>query len=233
MKKLVISLLAMLLIAAMLMGSAMAAAYVETTGNVYVRSGPGLGYTTLGTVNKGTTLTYQNQYFTDDRGVVWYMVLYKNSNAWVSSTYADLYGASIATYLYATDGDSYLRNAPNLNGKILDTFQEGNSAQYLNASSVDERGVTWYRVSYNGKTGWVSARYTTFNLHERAVYATKGDSKIRNAPNLNGEVLGYLYEGKTATYMEVSSIDNRGVAWYQIKIDGVLCWVSSMYTEIY
>ena len=24
---------------------------------------------------------------------------------------------------------------------------------------VDERGVTWYKISYNGASGWVSSRY--------------------------------------------------------------------------
>lgn len=232
MKKIFVSILAMLLIAAMLMGSAMAAAYVEATAQVNLRSGPGLNYKDIGTVNKGTTLTYLDQYSADGRGVTWYRVRYKNSSAWISSMYSDLYGASAVTYLYAVGGKSYVRSAPNLNGKILTTFQQGDSAEYLNASSIDERGVTWYQVDYNGKTGWVSSRYTSFEEYTRVVYASDGDSKIRNAPNLNGAILGYLYEGESATYMEVSSTDNRGVAWYQVKVDGVLGWVSSRYTEI-
>ena len=160
MKKIFVSILAMLLIAAMLMGTAMAAAYVETTGQVNLRSGPGLNYKDIGTVNKGTTLSYLDQYSTDTRGVIWYKVMYKNSSAWISSKYSDLYGASVVPYLYATDGKSYIRSAPNLNGKIITTLQRGDAAEFLGASSVDERGVTWYRVSFNGKTGWVSSRYT-------------------------------------------------------------------------
>ena len=243
MKKFV-SILAMLLIAAMLMGSASAAvftefggsklsaAYVEATGSVNLRSGPGLGYKDIGTVNKGTTLTYLDQFSTDERGVIWYRVHYKNSSAWISSKYSELYGASAITWLYAVGGKSYLRNAPNLNGKIITTFRKGDAAEYLDASAIDERGVTWYRVSYEGNTGWVSSRYTSFRQYEREVYAAEGDSKIRNAPNLNGGVMGYLYKGESATYMEISSTDSRGVAWYQVKIDGVIGWVSSMYTEI-
>ena len=239
-----ISILAMLMIAAMLCGSAMAAtftpsgsstlsaAYVEATGSVNLRSGPGLGYKDIGTINKGTTLSYLNQFSIDERGVTWYKVHYKNSSAWISSKYSELYGAAAVTWLYATDGKSYLRKAPNLEGQIITTLQRGDAAEYLGSSSIDERGVTWYRVSYKGNTGWVSSRYTSFQQNDRTVYASEGDSKIRNNPNLNGDVIGFLYKGQSATYTEVSSFDNRGVEWYQVKIDGVFGWVSSMYTEI-
>ena len=239
-----ISILAALLIATMLLGSASAAvftefggskltaAYVEATAMVNLRSGPGLGYKDIGTVYEGTTLTYLDQFSIDERGVAWYRVHYKNSSAWISSKYSELYGANAVTWLYATDGKSYLRKSPNLNGQIITTFQKGDSAEYLGSSSIDERGVTWYRVCYEGNTGWVSSRYTSFQQYNRTVYASDGDSKIRNAPNLNGDILGFLYEGESAIYMETSSIDNRGVAWYQVKIDGVIGWISSRYTEI-
>lgn len=228
-----LSALALLLLAAMLLSSALASGYVETTGSVNMRSGPGLNYRSLGTVNQGTTLTYLNRYSTDTRGVIWYMVSYRNSTAWVSSVYSELYGASIVTYLYATGGKSYVRNAPNLNGKILTTFQKGDSAEYQNASSVDERGVTWYKIYYNGKTGWVSSRYTSFEESVRRVYAENGNTNFRTAPNLNGTVLGVLYKGESMAFTEITSVDNRGVTWYQVKEDGVIGWVSSRYTEVY
>ena len=36
-------------------------------------------------------------------------------------------------------------------------------AAYLGEHSADERGVTWYRISYNGGSGWVSSRYCTLH----------------------------------------------------------------------
>ena len=88
-----ISILAALLIATMLLGSASAAvftefsgskltaAYVEATAMVNLRSGPGLGYKDIGTIYEGTTLTYLDQFSIDERGVAWYKVHYKNSSA--------------------------------------------------------------------------------------------------------------------------------------------------------
>lgn len=58
-----------------------------------------------------------------------------------------------------TTGNVNLRSSPNLSGKSLDVISKGNTLKYLGESSVDERGVTWYKVSADGETGWVSSKY--------------------------------------------------------------------------
>ena len=69
--------------------------------------------------------------------------------------------ALAAGYVQATGGDVYLRTSPSLNGEKLDAMQENQTAAYLNGSAIDERGVLWYRVRFEGQTGWISSRYTT------------------------------------------------------------------------
>ena len=55
----------------------------------------------------------------------------------------------------------YLRERlPALGHKLLGTLHKGNSLPYLGQTASDERGVTWYKVSYNGSAGWVSSKYT-------------------------------------------------------------------------
>lgn len=64
--------------------------WVEITGgSVNVRSGPGLKYKDIGTVHKGDRLPYQGE-IVHDEGRDWYLVEFKNENAWVSSKYAKL-----------------------------------------------------------------------------------------------------------------------------------------------
>ena len=98
-----ISILAALLIATMLLGSASAAvftefegskltaAYVEATAMVNLRSGPGLGYKDLGTIQKGETATYLGSYSKDERGETWYKVRFEGKEGWLSSRYTTLY----------------------------------------------------------------------------------------------------------------------------------------------
>ena len=62
---------------------------IQTTGNVYVRKGPGLDYDTITAVPSGTKLTWTGATATDERGVLWYKVTNSSGQTgWVSSKYA-------------------------------------------------------------------------------------------------------------------------------------------------
>lgn len=63
---------------------------VVTTGDVHVRTGPGLSYDSVGVVPEGGNLSYLDETSTDERGVDWYKVAYDGEERWISSTYAAL-----------------------------------------------------------------------------------------------------------------------------------------------
>ena len=175
MKKIVILLIAALL-AASLCASAMAAS-VYFNGTVNVRTGPGLGYSIIGSVNSGTSLTWLGGTQYDGRGVAWYSVSYGTRVGWVSSTYATLsdydgydgYDGYYDTYdygeytdtVYGSTGDSFVRTGPGLGYTSFGTLYKGQSAPYLGSISYDSRGVAWYMIRFNNRTGWVSSRYTS------------------------------------------------------------------------
>ena len=150
-------------------------------------------------------------------------------------------GTALAETVYGATGDSNIRSTPSLSGKSLGTLPQGASATYLGQSSVDSRGVAWYKISYGGVTGWVSSRYTTltgsgsysYGTGSGTVYGSSGDSYIRSTPSLYGSELGTLPQGASAAYLGQTSVDNRGVAWYMISYGGITGWVSSMYTTLY
>lgn len=237
MKKWFMRAISLALVAALLLmcGTAMAlSAYVETTGNVNVRTGAGLDYRSLGVAKKGTRLDYLNESQNDSRGVTWYKVNFESSTGWVSSRYA-----SVKNYdqkVTATSGQTYIRSAGSLYADQLGVLPKGASGTYLNQNHVDDRGVTWYRINYNGKNGWVSSRYTTLSsqveLPDLKVTATSGQTNVRSQPNLNGKVLGVLKEDKSLTYLNQSSTDDRGVVWYKVSYNGSSGWVSSRYTTL-
>jgi hypothetical protein len=33
-------------------------------------------------------------------------------------------------------------------------------ARYLGETSIDDRGVLWYKIKWNGREAWVSSKYT-------------------------------------------------------------------------
>ena len=228
--------------------------YVKAeTGSTNIRSNPNLDGGRLGVLEKGQTATYLNQVCTDLRGVDWYLVSANGVSGWVSTMYTTLYteslpllgfmptlgdyGATSAT-LKAEGGDVFIRGAANLNGKQLDVLKKGYTASYLNERSVDERGVVWFKVNYNGTVGWVSSRYGMLYGNVPAtpvkdyILATGGDSNVRKTPSLDGAYMGILKKGESVPYLGESSTDNRGVIWYKVNFEGKTGWVSSMYAGL-
>jgi uncharacterized protein YgiM (DUF1202 family) len=62
---------------------------VTTTGSVYLRKGPGLGYEIITSASEGKTFEYLSS-STDSRGVKWYKVTYGSGTAWISSKYSKI-----------------------------------------------------------------------------------------------------------------------------------------------
>ena len=248
---------------------AFAASYVYFSGHTNVRSGPGLGYSSIGQVNSGSTLPYQGDSSVDSRGVTWYKVSFSGSSGWVSSKYSSLTnnggtavyaaggsgnsyaGNSYSSYsnagsVYAT-ANAYVRSGPGLNYTQLTGMTTGDYATYLGNTSYDSRGVAWYNVSFNGYTGWVSSAYTSlsgyasytpsysssYSSYGSYVVGTSGDSNVRSGPGLGYSSIGGLSEGESAPYLGETSVDERGVAWYNISYNGRSAWVSSRYTTLY
>lgn len=233
---------ALLLIALLLPGLALAATVYGADGDSYIRSSPNLSGAVLGSLPKGASATLQGQ-STDDRGVTWYKISYNGATGWVSSMYTSLDGSASFSaqngVVAATGGDSYIRDTHYRSGKELGTLAKGQVANYLGQSATDERGVIWYRISYGTITGWVSSRYTELRAAGSTTAYTAswvsgdgGNSNIRNAPNLSANEVGLLPQGASASYLGQTQYDARGVAWYYISYNGVTGWVSSKYTSL-
>lgn len=60
----------------------------------------------------------------------------------------------------AVSGDSYVRKHPDKDAAEFGVLYRGDSAPYLEEKRWDDRDVVWYKVSFHGKKGWVSSRYT-------------------------------------------------------------------------
>ena len=154
---------AMLIAAMLLMGTALAAGKIRTEGQLNVRKGPGLDYTSVGTMKAGKVLEFDKT-SKDERGVIWYHV----KGGWVSSKYTTQIQGSVnggkssskssGDTVKAT-GDVRLRKGPGLDYAEITTMKKGQTASYLGSTKKDARGVAWYKVSFNGRTGWVSSRY--------------------------------------------------------------------------
>ncbi len=146
-------------------------------GDSNVRTGPGLGYETIGSLAKGGGATYLGNSSVDNRGVTWYNIDYKGVSAWVSSRYTVLkygvwtggYGVSPTqepktSYVIGKTGKSHVRTGPGLAYDDVGVLHKEESATYLGEQSVDERGVVWYKIKWKGQARWVSSKYTELHV---------------------------------------------------------------------
>lgn len=74
-----------------------------------------------------------------------------------NDTYTDEYTAKPSSAY--TTGNVSLRTGPGLDYDSTGSIPVGVYMEYLGESSIDERGVAWYYVCYNGRIGWSSSKY--------------------------------------------------------------------------
>lgn len=204
---------------------------VTTTANVHLRAGAGVEYGSYRLVDAGTTLTYDDTE-KDTNGVTWYHVSYRGDTGWISSRYTRS-GSGGADGKVTTTGRVHLRAGAGLDYASRATIDEGVTLTY-DKTARDERGVTWYRVSYRGMTGWVSSMYAKKgggSSDERKVKLT-GSANVRSGPGLDFMTIGTASEGTTLTYKGETRKDDRGVAWYAVSYRGERGWVSSRYAKL-
>ncbi|MBQ3423628.1 MAG: SH3 domain-containing protein [Clostridia bacterium] len=130
---------------------------VTTTGSVNLRYGPGLDYADIRAIGEGVTLTWDRTE-RDERGVLWYRVRYNGDRGWISSRYAKKGSSSSSARRLTTTGNVRLRRGPGLDYTDIMVI-EADTVLTWDDRQEDDRGVTWYHVSYSGKKGWVSGMY--------------------------------------------------------------------------
>lgn len=161
MKRFVRMLAAMLIVTLCMSSFAIALAEkVKATGNCNVRTGPGLEYSSRGTLHKGEKATYLDVRKKDDRGVSWLKIKFNGKTGWVSTKYATLTKGSTENRKVRITGSVYVRTSPKKTASKLGTAHSGQELKYRNKMSTDSRGIAWYAVVFNGDYGWVSSKYS-------------------------------------------------------------------------
>ena len=136
-------------------------------------------------------------------------------------------------------GDANARINPSLNGYKLGVVAEGSWLVYRNVYSVDDRGVMWYGITFDGEDAWISSRYSYVIYDEDEedapddypVVFVHRDSHVRDDASLYGESLTIARAGAVLRADGETRWDDRGVAWYYVCCNGYWGWISSRYTS--
>ena len=63
--------------------------------------------------------------------------------------------SSGSTRIVGDSGKSNVRTGPGLDYRSIGVLHVDESAKYLGSYAMDDRGVRWYKISWNGRSAWV------------------------------------------------------------------------------
>ena len=133
--------------------------------------------------------------------------------------YALSYGAGIVT-----GDDLRLRAEPSTSASVLDTLASGTHVVVL-----EDARDGWYKVSYQNKTGYLSADYLEVSTQAEAdlgngKVTTEGSTlNVRSGPGTDYDKVTSLYNGAV---VKITGIDS---GWFKIEHAGKTGYVSSDY----
>ncbi|MBU3182146.1 SH3 domain-containing protein [Clostridium psychrophilum] len=202
--------------------------YGVTTGsNLSVRSGAGTNYAILGSMKIGTKVIITGK--TNN----FYKVTYNGKIAYVSAQYVKITAKPVVVvippavyktqYGVTTGSNLSVRSGAGTNYAILGSMKIGTKVVITGKTN------NFYKVTYNGKAGYVSALYikiTAKPVVVPAVYGGTVQSKILNVRSGAGTNYSIIGSVKAPTIVMISGETN---GFYKIAYNGKIGYVSSEY----
>jgi N-acetylmuramoyl-L-alanine amidase len=115
-----------------------------------------------------------------------------------------------------------LRKSPSTSSSVLTKLTSGTQVKVTSSSN------NWYKVSYNGKTGWISKSLITIKSSTLGTGTVAADVlNVRSKTSTSSKVLAKLERSERVTLL------SRSGTWYKVKTsNGVTGWVSSEYISL-
>ncbi|MCR2821754.1 SH3 domain-containing protein [Lederbergia panacisoli] len=194
----------------------------QTTPNLNLRTGAGTTYKVKKVIPKGKQVTLISKYGT------WFKVSYSSKTGYVSSTYLKQVKSTSTPGKYSTTANLNFRTGAGTTYKVTIVIPKGKQV-----SLISKHG-TWYKVSYSGKTGYVSSAYlkqvtstTTPKPNPQSEkYSTTDNLNLRTGAGTTYKVVTIIPKGK-----QVTLISKHGT-WYKVNYAGKTGYVSSQYLKL-
>ena len=220
--------------------------YTVNVSSLRVRTGPSTSHTTVGSVTKGQVVQVVGE--VQD----WFKINYAGQTAYVSKDYVTKGGSSDnATQgnnqnnnqnnnVTVQTGGTYVVNATSLRVRTGPATYHSVIGGVLNGTTLNVIGSegSWFKVNYQGKTGYVSSEFTKFvkggtttpEQPEKPNQGAIGDYYI-NASALNvrsGEGTNYRIIGALPQGQKVQVI-SENFGWSKINYNGQTGYVGTRY----
>ncbi len=136
--------------------------------------------------------------------------------------------AALADTAVVTTGDVHMRNGVGTGCASLAVIGR-NTRLCADSIALDHRNVAWYRVSYNGRTGWISSAYTAPDAAAGYV-TTTGKVYLRRGAGTDYAAVTSIAKNATLSFNRTAK-DERGVIWFHVTYGSASGWISSIYAR--
>ncbi|MBZ4664876.1 SH3 domain-containing protein [Mahella sp.] len=212
---------------------------VNTTLNV--RSGAGTQYKVVGSLKNGTKVEVLG------KSGSWYKIKYGGITGYVSGQYLVVSGTSPApaptpaptpapapaaqTGTVKVNTTLNVRSGAGTQYKVVGSLKNGTKVEVLGKSG------SWYKIKYNGITGYVSGQYMVVSsaspmpapAPSRGSTTQTGTVKVNTTLNVrSGAGTQYKVVGSLKNGTKVEVLGKSG-SWYKIKYGGITGYVSGQY----
>ena len=206
-----------------------------TSANVNFRNSASTSSSVIATIPKDTTIK-----IIDKSTSGWYKIEYKGVTGYVSSEYVTINGSDTndstnkpSTEEGVTSANLNFRTSASTSSSIIATIPKDTTIKIIDKSTSG-----WYKVEYNGATGYVSSEYVTINgsstdntTSKPSTSTQKGvttaNLNFRKSASTSSSIIGTIPKNTT-----IEIVDKSTSGWYKIKYKGITGYVSGNYIKI-
>ena len=224
---------------------------------VNVRSGAGTNNSVVATLALNTSLTVVGEE-KDGSGATWYKINYAGGSGYMHSDYITVNGDNNNNNNnsgYEKKDGTVNANSVNVRGgagtgnSIVGNLSSG-AAVTIVGEKKDSSGVVWYKIEYDGGSGYMHSDYITVgsgnggnsNGSGSGNYPMEGIEgkegvinaalvNVRSGANSDAEVMNTLKSG-VSVLIESAEQDASGIIWYKVAFAGTSGYVMAEFVSV-
>jgi uncharacterized protein YraI len=213
--------------------------YVVARSAIRLRSGPGLGYSTLATLAIGTVVEYLAAGGRAD-GYEWAKVRVASLGRtgfvafqYLASIPSD--GLQIGMMVHVkTAGGGNLRSGPGTGYAVLRVVAQGTTGTIVDGP-VEANGYFWFKISFGNAVGWMATAVLGpgAGADRTWVQVIRGPVNVRQQPGLSGAIVASMPVGAMGFITTATPQEANGYVWVNVQFNqGARGWVAKSFLAV-